>query len=160
MAQASALLYQVADSVPVDISKVEASDSVQSHLSTINSAKRLRSAPINKSLSAHLRMPDTMKKSARGFVQAIFLPNHPTLPTAHTASARSTRLERPSCFKFSIKYGVLLYCFLSCIITSVRLYINLYGKKVVHDTAQTPGISERPPCKFEIEFSCRACQMK
>lgn len=129
----------VADSVPVDISKVEASDSVQSHLSTINSAKRLRSAPINKSL------PDTMNESARGFVQAIFLPNHATLPTAHTVPARSTRLERPSCFKFSIKYSVLLYCFLSCIITSVRLYINLYGKKVVHDTTQTAGISELPP---------------
>ncbi|KAF8806431.1 hypothetical protein BYT27DRAFT_7140941 [Phlegmacium glaucopus] len=132
--EASELLYKVADFVPVDISKVEASDSIQSHLSTMNSAKRLRNAPVNKSVSPHSRMPD---QSARGFVQAIFLPNHLTLPTAHTP----IRPTRPSCFKFPIKYGVLLYCFLSCVITSVRLYINIYGKKIAHDTTQTARIS-------------------
>jgi hypothetical protein len=147
MAEALELLSKVADSVPVDISKIKTSDSVQSHLSTTNSAKRLRNASINKGLSAHLRMPDAMNRSAQGFVQAIFMPSHITLPTVHSPT-RPTRLERPLCFKFSIKYGILLYCFLSCIITSVRLYINLYGKKIVHDGTQTVKISELLPCKF------------
>jgi hypothetical protein len=149
MAEASELLSEVADSVPVDISTLKASDSVQSHLSTINSAKRLRlgNASINnKGLSAHLSVPDAMNRSAQGFVQAIFLPSHVTLPTTHTP-ARPTRLERPICFK-SIKYGILLYCFLSCVITSVRLYINLYGKKIVHDGSQTVKISGPLPCNF------------
>lgn len=140
-------LSKVADSVPVDISKIKASDSVQSHLSTTNSAKRLRNASINKSLSAHLRMPDAMNRSAQGFVQAIFCPSHITLPTAYTPT-RPTRWERPICFKFSIKHGILLYCFLSCVITSVRLYINLYGKKIVRDGIQTVKISGPLPCKF------------
>ena len=147
MAEALELLSKVADSVPVDISTLKASDSVQSHLSTTHSAKRLRNASINKGLSAHLRMPDAMNRSAQGFVQAIFSPSHLTLPTAHTPS-RPTRLERPICFKFSIKYGILLYCFLSCVITSVRLYINLYGKKIVNDESQTVKISGTLPCKF------------
>ena len=147
MAEALEPLSEVADSVPVDISTLKASDSVQSHLSTMNSAKRLRlgNASINnKGLSAHLRMPDAMNGSAQGFVQAIFSPSHLTLPTAYTPT-RQTRLERPICFK-SIKYGILLYCFLSCVITSVRLYINLYGKKIVHDG--TVKISGPLPCNF------------
>ena len=151
MAEALELLSEVADSVPVDISKIKASDSVQSHLSTTNSAKRLRNAStgIDKGLSAHLRMPDAsaMNQSAQGFVQAIFSPSHLTLPTAHTPT-RPTRLERPICFKFSIKHGILLYCFLSCVITSVRLYINLYGKKTDHDGTQTVKPSGPLPCKF------------
>ena len=147
MAEALELLSKVADSVPVDISKVKASDSVQSHLSTTNSAKRLRNASINKGLSAHLRMPDAMNRSAQGFVQSIFCPSHLTLPTAHTPT-RPTRLERPTCFKFSIKHAILLYCFLSCVITSIRLYVNLYGNKIVHDGAQTAKISGPLPCKF------------
>lgn len=101
--------------VPVNISKIGASDSIQSHPSTMNSAKRLRNAPIG----AHLRIPNRL-----------------TLPIAHRDTP--TRPTRPSCLKFSIKYGILLYCFLSCVITSVRLYINLYGKKTVHD-AVIPG---------------------
>ena len=149
MTEASKLLSEVADSVPVDISTLKASDSVQSHLSTMNSAKRLRlgNASINnKGFSAHLSMPDAMNRSAQGFVQAIFSPSHVTLPTAHTPT-RSTRLERPICFK-SIKYGILLYCFLSCVITSVRLYINLYGKKIVHDKIQKVKTSGPLPCNF------------
>ena len=138
-------LYKVVDSVPVDISKVEASDSVQSHVSTMNSARRLRNAPIN---SAHLRMPDAMSQFARGLVQATFLPNHLTLPIVHTPT-RPTRLERPSCFKFSITHGVLLYCFLSCVITSIRLYIKLHGKEIAHDATQTVGASGLLPCEFE-----------
>ena len=143
MVEASELLSEIADSVPVDISTLKASDSVQSHLSTMNSAKRLRlgNASINnKGLSAHL--PDAVNTSAQGFVQAIFSPSHFTqaLPTAHTTTpTRPTRLERPICFK-SIKYGVLLYCFLSCVITSVHLYINLYGKNV-HNGTQTVKVS-------------------
>jgi hypothetical protein len=144
MAEALEHLSEVADSVPVDISKIKASDSVQSHLSTTNSAKRLRNA---KGLSAHLRMPDAMNRSAQGFVRAIFSPSHSTLPTAHTPT-RPTRLERPICFKFSIKYGILLYCFLSCVITSVRLYLNLYGKKIVHDGTQTVKTSGPLSCNF------------
>ena len=150
MAEALELLSKVTDSVSVDISTLKASDSVQSHLSTMNSAKRLRlgNASINnKDLSAHLRMPDAMNRSAQGFVQAIFSPSRLTLPTAHTP-ARPTRLERPICFKFSIKYGILLYCFLSCVITSARLYINLYGKKTGHDGTQTVKISGPLPCNF------------
>ena len=146
MAEALELLSKVADSVPVDISTLTASDSVQSHLSTSSSAKRLRNASINKGLSAHLRMPDGMNQSAQGFVQAIFSQSNLTLPTAHTPT-RPTRLERPICFK-SIKYGILLYCFLSCVITSVRLYINLYGKKIVHDGTQIVKISGPLPCNF------------
>ena len=146
MAEALELLSKVADFVPVDISTLKASDSVQSHLSTTNSAKRLRNASINKGLSAHLRMPDAMNQSAQGFVEAFFSPSYLTLPTAHTPT-RPTRLERPICFK-SIKYGILLYCFLSCVITSVRLYINLYGKKIGHDGAQTVKISGPLPCNF------------
>ena len=149
MAEALEHLSKADDSVPVDISKIEASDSVQSHLSTTNSAKRLRNASINKGLSAHLRMPDAMNRSAQGFVRAIFLPNHLTLPTAVHTPTRPTRLERPTCFKFSIKYGVLLYCFLSCVITCVRLYINLYEKQIVHDVTQTVRISGSLPCMFE-----------
>jgi hypothetical protein len=152
MAEALELLSEVADSVPVDISKIKASDSVQSHLSTTNSAKRLRNAStgINKGLSAHLRMPDAMNRSAQGFVQAIFSPSQLTLPTAHTPTRPTgpTRLERPICFKFSIKHGILLYCFLSCVITSVRLYINLYGKKTEHDGTQTVKPSGPLPCNF------------
>ena len=157
MAEALELLSKVVDSVPVDISTLKASDSVESHLSTTSSAKRLRNASINKGLSAHLRMPNAMNQSAQGFVQAIFSPSHLALPTAHSTPTRPThlptRLERPICFK-SIKYGILLYCFLSCVITSVRLYINLYGKKIVHDETQTVKISGSLPCKFS---SCRAC---
>lgn len=167
MAEASELLSEVADSVPVDISTLRASDSVQSHLSTMNSAKRLRlgNASINnKGYSAHLRMPDAMNRSAQGFVQAIFSPSHLTLPTAHTPTrSLATRLERPICFK-SIKYGILLYCFLSCVITSVHLYINLYGKKIVHDGTQTAKISGPLPCNFPpvalvnaIIFASRIC---
>ena len=147
MAEALELLSEVADSDTVNISTLKASDSVQSHLSTMNSAKRLRNASINnKSISTHLGMPDVMNRSAQGFVQAIFLPSHLTLPTAHTHT-RPTRLERPICFK-SIKYGILLYCFLSCVIASVRLYINLYGKKIVHDGTRTVKISGLLPRNF------------
>lgn len=151
MAEASELLSEVVNSVPVDISTLKASDSVQSHLSTMNSAKRLRlgNASINnKDLSAHLSMPDAMNRSAQGFVQAFFSPSHLTLPTAHTPT-RPTRLERPICFK-SIKYGILLYCFLSCVITSVRLYINLCGKEIVHDGTQKVKISGPIPCNFPL----------
>lgn len=156
MAEASELPSKVADSVSVDSSKVEASNSVQSHLSTMNTAKRLRNASINKGLSAHLRMPDAMNRSAQGSVQAISLPNRFTLPTVWHTPNRPTRLERPTCFKFSIKYGILLYCFLSCVITSVRLYINLYEKKVVHDVTQMGRISGSLARKFES--CCRPCQ--
>ena len=162
MAEALELLSEIADPVSVDISTLKASDSVQSHLSTTNSAKRLRNASINKGLSAHLRMPDAMNRSAQGFVQAMFSPSHLTLPTAHTPT-RPTRPERPMCFK-SIKYGILLYCFLSCVITSVRLYINLYGKKIAHDGSQTAKISGPLPCNFlpvalvnAIIFASRIC---
>ena len=153
MAETLGLVSEVADSGPVDISKIDASDSVQSHLSTMNSAKRLRNTSINKGLSAHLRMPDAINRSAQGFVQAIFLPNHLTLPTVWHTPTRPTRLERPTCFRFSIKYGILLYCFLSCVITSVRLYITLYEKKIVTQTARISGSIS---CKFE--FCCRSCQ--
>ncbi|KAF8161183.1 hypothetical protein B0H34DRAFT_369777 [Crassisporium funariophilum] len=116
----------------VDISKVPASDSVQSHLSTANSAKRLRVAVANHSTGLDQRdspndasVLDSPARGIAAYIQAFFPREHLALPT--TTSGRGSRLER-TWVRAAVKYGVLLYCFLSCVTTSAWIFTNISGR--------------------------------
>jgi len=134
---------------PVDITKIEASDSVQSYLSTSTSSKRIRistssSTPFvdNASQTALLESfseysesvySESPMRTIASSIQALFVPEF-----AHLPSGRSTRLER-SWSKHIIKYTLLCYCFLSCITASARLYIVLFRGRVNGKTITEPG---------------------
>ena len=134
---------------PVDISRIEASDSVQSYLSTSTSSKRIRISTTSStpfvdndpeigllesfseySESAH---PESPMRTITSSIQALLL-----LEFAHLPSGRSTRLER-SWSKYIIKYTLLCYCFLSCIMASTHLYIGLFHGRVNGKTIMEPG---------------------
>jgi hypothetical protein len=66
-------------------------------------------------------------------IQALLLPEF-----AHLPPGRSTRLER-SWSKHILKYSLLCYCFLSCIMASARLYIGLFHGRVNGKTIMEPG---------------------
>lgn len=134
---------------PIDISRVEASDSVRSHLSTSTSSKRIRistssSTPFvdNYSKIALLESfseysesvySQSPMRTVASSTQALLLPEF-----AHLPSGRSTRLER-SWSKCIIKYTLVFYCFLSCIMASARLYIVLFHGRANGKTIMEPG---------------------
>lgn len=115
---------------PVDISKVEASDTVQSYLSTSNSSKRTR-------LSANLDA-GTCGRSGHLVPSA-----DTTLPTAYSHPVRKdclwalfTWLVPPpsgrnpprwdrSCFGAILKFLLLLYCGFSCVVGTTRFYTRI-----------------------------------
>ncbi|KDR75798.1 hypothetical protein GALMADRAFT_268364 [Galerina marginata CBS 339.88] len=116
----------------VDISRIEASDSVQSHLSSTTSSKRLRLPPSNaldtsgKAINLDVLNVQPERFSQRtqitDLAQTLLFPDCPDalLPT----TGRLTRVER-SWAKFIAKCAFFLYCALSCLIASVQFYVSI-----------------------------------
>lgn len=115
----------------IDISQVEASDNVQSHLSTTTSSKRLR---ITYSNQAELTKENVDSNTEHGRISVmkrilaygqtlIFSDSTALLPGNGTT--RMNRLERISWVRLTVKCAIILYCCLSCTIASLRLYVAL-----------------------------------
>lgn len=112
---------------PVDISRVKASDTVQSHLSTSYSSKRMRISPsadfvaLGRSLSSDQSeiLPIAHSPQVRKDFLAWIFPFH-----SSSTSRISMRLER-SWTAFLLKCFFLLYCGLSCIVATAKLYSNI-----------------------------------
>jgi hypothetical protein len=134
---------------PVDISRIEASDSVQSHLSTSISSKRIRISTSSSTPFVDKASQIALLESFPEYSESVYSQSPmrtiasstqaPLLPEfAHLPSGRSTRLER-SWSKCIIKYTLLCYCFLSCIMASARLYIVLFHGRADGKTIMEPG---------------------
>ena len=118
-------LVQLAkEAVAVDISRIEASDTVQSHLSATSSSKRLRISPssvalVQKNVTQYERNDtDQHSKSLDTYFRALYVPVHSTHPG---------RPQERSWSRDILKCAFLVYCFISCVIATTRVYI-LYSK--------------------------------
>ena len=136
----------------VDISRVEASDRVQSHcFSTSTSLKRIR---ISTSTNCNAPFVDDASKIALlepypedlesvyspGPMRTILSSIHALSPQelAHFLSSRPTRLER-SWHRYIIKYAICCYCLLSCFMASARVAIGFFHGRVDRKIILGPG---------------------
>ncbi|KJA29029.1 hypothetical protein HYPSUDRAFT_633993 [Hypholoma sublateritium FD-334 SS-4] len=117
---------------PVDISKVEASDTVQSYLSTSNSSKRTRlSANLDAGTcgrSGHLVSADTTLPTTyshpvrRDFLDCLWGLFTWLVPL--TPGRNSQRWDR-SCLTATLKFLLLLYCGFSCVVGTTGFYSRI-----------------------------------
>ncbi|KAF8894960.1 hypothetical protein CPB84DRAFT_1288015 [Gymnopilus junonius] len=127
----------------IDITKIEASDSVQSHLSTSTSSKR----PIRIPSSSSLDATGVTSNSDPTSTQQSFFPilqwitasarylSSPASPILPTTKRISTHLDR-SGTKTVVKYILLFYCFASCMVAVFRMYGSLLGPQRGRDVAE------------------------
>ena len=117
---------------PVDISKVEASDTVQSYLSTSNSSKRTRvTANLDSGTcgrTGHLVSADTTLPSAyshpvrKGFLDYLWpLITWYIPPPSGRFQSRCDR----SWLGATLRFLLLLYCGFSCVVATTRLYTRI-----------------------------------
>src|SRR6266540_1004028 len=128
----------------IDISKMENSDTVQSHVSVSNSSKRLRISPSwNSSDSTESILDDV-----EALVQHQLQLNHkktdhaeedintsldtcPTVVLNNTATRTTFRpVERGYVRPFA-RCALLIYCFVSCVIATIRLYMYVNNNEPV-----------------------------
>lgn len=141
---------------PVDISKIEASDSVQSHLSTSTSSKRLR---------LHLNaMPDGSPKIPKSDVHIHNAPGcedhswiqtmltYPQMPFLYDISyiptsvpIHPTQQER-RWVSTIVLWAAILYCVVSCSIASFHLYTRI--REPDHGEMVAPALNLEGECFF------------
>lgn len=110
----------------VDISKTEASDSIQSHLSTMTSSTRLRIHP-SAGVGEVVALPDLGLPSSDGHghmrrIWASLLGDSNRIPLSIQL------LRQENTWASSMAHCVcILYCLLSCLIAIAHLYTNIFN---------------------------------
>lgn len=141
----------------IDISKMENSDTVQSHLSISNSSKRLRISPSWNTSDytgailddVELLVQHQLKHKKTDQEEDIALD---TCPTVNSAATRTIRpLERGYVRPFA-RCALLIYCVVSCIIATIRLYIHLNNESHTQ-VAERPSLAYVQPTMEAVAMS-------
>ena len=127
----------------IDISKMENSDTVQSHVSISNSSKRLRISPSwNSSDSTEAILDDVellgqhqLKHKKTGHEGDIAVDACPTVNSTATRTIRPLVNERGYVRPFA-RCALLIYCFISCVVATIRLYMYLNNESRAQVTEQ------------------------
>ncbi|KAF9566679.1 hypothetical protein CPC08DRAFT_758677 [Agrocybe pediades] len=123
------VLYGEGELLPVDISQVEASDSVQSHLSTTTSSKRLRGASTSHVELTKDAVDSDFEEDRASPVQRIatYMRKFLGLDTGLLPASGTTRIARVerSWIRETLKYVLILYSCTSCIFAGFQLHGTL-----------------------------------
>jgi len=110
----------------INMSKIGNSDTLQSHLSVPSSSKRLRAPPGSLSLVSNQNDVDPSKQHTLSVKRADLWGN-PVIAQEPSALDVSGTIRSTSSVRTRIqlvaRYALIFYCFVSCIVATIRLYV-------------------------------------